>query len=97
MKANLRRFLESEGMLGSYVEAALKDMDTTFQHVWNPEHWVSDVFLWEIIMEDDKAISALNRRWLDLLAKSDGEPESGMPLDDELGLRLLLEELEDRK
>ena len=104
--ANFREFLEREGVLREWVEIRLKALESGSEWLRpsrdiDPAEWVIQAFHWPSSPSGGYFWGVLDEKWMALCGadglhrRSTSQVESGMPLNDEFGLRLLLAELED--
>ena len=96
-KLSFRDWLSKQGILVKYLRNRVVSLSIgiwEFDLVYDePRHWVSDSFRWAQTPEGHYFWDDINNKWADYA--SGGGMEYGMPLDDALGLSLVLAELED--
>ena len=100
-KLNFRDWLEERGCLLPYVRARLTDTDwgdsSSAPDIDDPETWMLKAFWSMSTLEGCTYWGAVDIAWGEALRSHAVKAVPGLPINDRLGMTLLLAELEDGK
>ena len=90
-----KEWLEDHGCLREYIQCRIERplVPRLTDSGMTPYNWVLDAFAWGR-MRDDWFWNEIHLDWREAIHKYGGEIVAGLPLDDPVGLALLLAELE---
>ena len=104
-RVNFREWLEWRGFLDGYLRNRLESME---RNGWpyevlmeDPYEWINHAFKWERTPENHDYWEEASESWdaellgLPVSSDGDGRVDFGMPMNDKLGMTLLLAELEE--